>query len=368
MDEFAMGSSNENSYYGPVKNPIGENLVPGGSSGGSAAAVASEIVPIAFGSETGGSVRQPAAFCGVYGLKPTYGGISRYGLVAFASSMDQIGPLARNIDDLARAYTVVCDRDENDSTSVAFDHPDYSRIIKSERKFTFGIPREYFVEGLEPEIENSIRRAISLLEKNGHRIIDVSLPHSPEAIAIYYIIADAEASSNLARFDGVRFGLREEDSELIKMYCKTRSAGFGKEVKRRIILGTYVLSTGYYDAYYYKAQQVRELLRLDFDKAFEYVDVLNHADFTDGRFQKWGESGRSTGYVPIGHLYGPGQSGRHSGYLNPVWKNHRWPTDRTPDDGASFRRSFVIPGRSRIGETYGVIYAIPQFGKCKDIL
>ncbi len=274
MDEFAMGSSNENSSYGPVLNPVDRGLVPGGSSGGSAACVATGIVPIAFGSETGGSVRQPAAFCGVYGLKPTYGGISRYGLVAFASSMDQIGPLAGNIRDLALAYSAVAGRDENDSTSVAFDHPDYPNILNSDRKFRFGVPREYFARGIDPGVEQSIFDAINLLKKNGHEFSDVSLPHSPLAIAIYYIIADAEASSNLARYDGLRYGLREKDDDLLKMYQKTRSLGFGEEVKRRIMLGTYVLSSGYYDAYYYKAQQVRELLRLDFDRVFEEVDLL----------------------------------------------------------------------------------------------
>jgi aspartyl-tRNA(Asn)/glutamyl-tRNA(Gln) amidotransferase subunit A len=274
MDEFAMGSSNENSYYGPVKNPVGEGLVPGGSSGGSAAAVASGIVPIAFGSETGGSVRQPAAFCGVYGLKPSYGAISRYGLVAFASSMDQIGPLARNCYDLALAFNVASGRDENDSTSVAFNHPEYPALVESERKFKFGIPREFFRDGLDAEAAKNIDSAIKLFEKNGHRVKEISLPHSPLAIAVYYIIADAEASSNLARYDGVRYGLREKDDELIAMYKKTRRAGFGAEVKRRILLGTYVLSAGYYEAYYFKAQQVRELLRSDFEKAFEEVDLL----------------------------------------------------------------------------------------------
>jgi len=274
MDEFAMGSSNENSYYGPVMNPVGEGLVPGGSSGGSAAAVAAGIVPIAFGSETGGSVRQPAAFCGIYGLKPSYGAISRYGLVAFASSMDQIGPLARNVYDLALAFSVVCGRDEADSTSIAYDHPNYPGLLETDRKFRIGIPKEYFQEGLDKEVGGKIEEAIQILESDGHRVFDVSLPHSPLAIAIYYIIADAEASSNLARFDGVKYGLRVKDDDLATMYSKTRQAGFGSEVKRRIMLGTYVLSAGYYDAYYLKAQKVRELLRLDFENAFRRVDLL----------------------------------------------------------------------------------------------
>ncbi|SYZ73816.1 Glutamyl-tRNA(Gln) amidotransferase subunit A [Candidatus Zixiibacteriota bacterium] len=285
MDEFAMGSSNENSFYGPVLNPVEPNLVPGGSSGGSAAAVAAGIVPIAFGSETGGSVRQPAAFCGVYGLKPTYGGISRYGLVAFASSMDQIGPMARDVEDLALAYSVVSGRDENDSTSVAFAHPDYPEILNTGLKFRFGVPREFFKEGIEEEVKKEVAGVIENLKKNGHRVEEVSLPHSPLAIAIYYIIADAEASSNLARYDGVRYGLRETDEELIGMYRKTRSTGFGEEVKRRIMLGTYVLSSGYYDAYYHKAQQVRELLRLDFEKVFERVDLLITPTSPTGAFK-----------------------------------------------------------------------------------
>lgn len=275
MDEFAMGSSNETSYYGPAKNPVGENLVPGGSSGGSAAVVAQRIVPISFGSETGGSVRQPAAFCGVYGLKPTYGSISRYGLVAFGSSLDQIGPLARNAEDLALAYQVACGRDPNDSTSVAFDHPDYTGEIDTDSKFTIGVPKEYFAEGLDPEVEAAVRDAMAVLEKDGHKVTDISLPLTDKAIAIYYIVACAEASSNLARFDGVRYGLREgRDKELAEMYSETRAAGFGDEVKRRIMLGTYVLSSGYYDAYYLKASKVRELLRREFERTFEKVDLI----------------------------------------------------------------------------------------------
>lgn len=274
MDEFAMGSSNENSYYGPCANPIREDLVPGGSSGGSAATVAARIAPLAYGSETGGSVRQPASFCGLYGLKPTYGGISRYGLVAFASSMDQIGPLARNTEDLALAYQTVCGRDEHDSTSVAFEHPDYLNLTSVERKFRFGLPMEFLGEGVDRDVKQNIETAIEQLRKRGHEIINISLPHSPLAIAVYYVIADAEASSNLARFDGVRYGLREEAEELEEMYRRTRSQGFGAEVKRRIMLGTYVLSAGYYDAYYYKAQQVRELIRRDFEQAFQKVDLL----------------------------------------------------------------------------------------------
>ncbi|MDZ4723975.1 MAG: Asp-tRNA(Asn)/Glu-tRNA(Gln) amidotransferase subunit GatA [candidate division Zixibacteria bacterium] len=275
MDEFAMGSSNENSYYGPVKNPVRHDLAPGGSSGGSAAVVAQRIVPLAFGSETGGSVRQPASFCGVYGLKPSYGGISRYGLVAFASSTDQISPFANSIEDLALVYSAVCGRDSNDSTSVAFDHPNYASALKTEKKFRFGIPKEYFAKGLEPEVGDVVQRAIDSLKKEGHSFIEISLPMTQMAIPIYYIVASAEASANLARFDGVKYGLRESrDKSLAQMYGDTRAKGFGREVKRRIMLGTYVLSSGYYDAYYIKASKVRELMRREYEEAFKTVDMI----------------------------------------------------------------------------------------------
>ncbi len=275
LDEFAMGSSNENSYYGPVKNPIDHTLVPGGSSGGSVAAVAQKIVPLAFGSETGGSVRQPASFCGVYGLKPTYGALSRYGLVAFGSSLDQIGPVTRNAKDMALAFGVVAGRDENDSTSVAFDHPNYVAQFETSKKFKIGVPKEYFAEGLDPEVEKIVRGAIKALEKVGHTFVEISLPMSEKGIAVYYIVACAEASSNLARYDGVKYGLREAaNSDLTTMYSTTRDKGFGAEVKRRIMLGTYVLSSGYYDAYYRKASKVRELIRRDFENAFKKVDLI----------------------------------------------------------------------------------------------
>ena len=272
MDEFGMGSSNENSYFGPVKNPVNHELVPGGSSGGSAAVVAQGIVPIAYGSDTGGSIRQPAAFCGVYGLKPSYGSVSRYGLVAFGSSLDQIGPLARNSEDLALAFKAICGCDTHDATSAERDHP---VEIKTDRKFKIGIPAEYFAEGLDPDVETVVRNVIKLLEKAGHTFADISLPLTDKAIAAYYIVANAEASSNLARYDGVRYGLREGRSgELADMYAATRTAGFGDEVKRRIMLGTYALSSGYYDAYYMKASRVRELIRRDFRRAFEKVDLI----------------------------------------------------------------------------------------------
>ncbi|MBI5267603.1 MAG: Asp-tRNA(Asn)/Glu-tRNA(Gln) amidotransferase subunit GatA [candidate division Zixibacteria bacterium] len=275
MDEFAMGSSNENSYYGPVKNPRFPDRVPGGSSGGSAASVAQGIVPLAFGSETGGSVRQPASFCGVYGMKPSYGGISRYGLVAFASSTDQISPIARNVADLATVFKVTCGRDPRDSTSVAFDHPDYPNRLERKEKFTIGIPREYFAEGLDPEVNAVVQKCISELKKAGHSFIDISLPMTDKGVAVYYIVAPAEASANLARFDGVKYGLRKSgDKELADMYGDTRASGFGAEVKRRIMLGTYVLSSGYYDAYYIKASKVRELMRCEFEEVFRAVDLI----------------------------------------------------------------------------------------------
>lgn len=274
-DEFAMGSSNENSFYGPVKNPLDHKLVPGGSSGGSAAAVAQKIVPLAFGSETGGSVRQPASFCGIYGLKPTYGALSRYGLVAFGSSLDQISPFARNTKDVALIYQVAAGRDENDSTSVAHKHENYLAQLETDRKFKIGIPRQYFADGLDTQVEKIVHDAISALKKEGHTFVDISLPTSDKGIAVYYIIACAEASSNLARYDGVKYGLRESGNEdLITMYSSTRAEGFGTEVKRRVMLGTYVLSAGYYDAYYKKASRVRELIRRDFESAFEKVDLI----------------------------------------------------------------------------------------------
>ena len=275
LDEFAMGSSNENSSYGPVKNPIDHSLVPGGSSGGSAAVVAQGIVPIAYGSETGGSVRQPAALCGVFGLKPSYGGISRYGLVAFGSSLDQISPFARTVEDLALAYAVPSGSDPNDANSLSYSHPNYPKEIRSGRKYRIGIPKEYFSEGLDPQVGNVVSRAIDALKRDGHTFIDISLPLTEMAIPVYYVVSSAEASSNLARFDGVKYGPRKGgDGDLLEMYGATRTAGFGAEVKRRIMLGTYVLSSGYYDAYYNKATQVRDLMRQEFVDTFKNVDLL----------------------------------------------------------------------------------------------
>lgn len=276
MDEFAMGSSNENSAFGTVKNPWDVERVPGGSSGGSAAAVASGVVRSALGSETGGSVRQPASFCGIVGVKPTYGRISRYGLVAFASSLDQIGVFGQKVEDAARLMQVIAGRDENDSTTADVEVPDYCGSLDNDISGkVIGVPRALFGEGLDDEVRDSVENAVENLRKLGAKIIDIQLPHSKYSIAVYYIIATAEASSNLARFDGVRYGFRAENApELREMYMKTREEGFGDEVKRRIMLGTYVLSSGYYDAYYSKAQKVRTLLKQDFDIAFEKCDVI----------------------------------------------------------------------------------------------
>jgi aspartyl-tRNA(Asn)/glutamyl-tRNA(Gln) amidotransferase subunit A len=273
-DEFAMGSSNENSAFGPVRNPIDIERVPGGSSGGSAAAVAAGLCDAALGTDTGGSIRQPAAFCGVIGLKPTYGRVSRYGLTAFASSFDSIGPFTNNVYDAALILETISGKDENDSTSSYQSVPRYSTKL-NQRKFKIGIPKEYFGEGLENDIRNEIEKVISLLKNDGFEIIDISLPHTEYTIAAYYLLTTAEASSNLARYDGTRFGFRSnENASLLSMYKNSRSIGFGSEVKRRIMLGTYVLSAGYYDAYYRKAQKVRQLIKNDFDEAFKQVDII----------------------------------------------------------------------------------------------
>jgi aspartyl-tRNA(Asn)/glutamyl-tRNA(Gln) amidotransferase subunit A len=275
-DEFAMGSSNENSAFGPVRNPWDTQRVPGGSSGGSAVAVASGIVPAALGSETGGSVRQPAALCGICGLKPTYGRISRYGLVAFASSLDQIGIFGRTSRDVAAVLGVVSGRDPNDATTADVPVPDYSaEMVSSIKGARIGVPRALFGEGLDEEVGRSVEQAIEAYRELGAEIIDIELPHAKYCVAVYYIIATAEASSNLARYDGVRYGFRaEEAATLRKMYRRTRDEGFGAEVKRRIMLGTYVLSSGYYEAYYRKAQQVRALIKQDFRRAFESCDAI----------------------------------------------------------------------------------------------
>lgn len=274
-DEFAMGSSNENSYFGAVKNPVNTEYVPGGSSGGSAAAVAAKLCDVAIGTDTGGSIRQPAAFCGVLGLKPSYGRVSRYGLNAFASSFDTIGPFANNINDLALVQEVISGFDKMDSTSEKVDVPKLSSLSANVNKIKIGIPKEFFADGLNVDIKEAIEKQINLLKEKNFVIEEISLPKTEFSIATYYILTTAEASSNLARFDGARYGYRTKGKiNLKEMYTKSRSEGFGKEVKRRIMLGTYVLSAGYYDAYYKKAQQVRRLIKNDFTKAFEKVDII----------------------------------------------------------------------------------------------
>jgi aspartyl-tRNA(Asn)/glutamyl-tRNA(Gln) amidotransferase subunit A len=276
MDEFAMGSSTETSYFGITKNPWNLETIPGGSSGGSAACVAADACIGALGSDTGGSIRQPAALCGIVGLKPTYGRVSRFGLVAFASSLDQIGPMTKDVRDCALLLNIISGKDSRDSTSADVLVPDFTKALEKDVKgLKIGIPKEYFVEGMNEEIEKSIRDGIKLLEGLGAESVEVSLPHTEYAIATYYVLATAEASSNLARYDGVKYGYRAgEKDDLIEMYKKTREEGFGAEVKRRIMLGTYVLSAGYYDAYYRKAQQVRTLIKNDFEDAFKKCDVL----------------------------------------------------------------------------------------------
>ncbi len=274
-DEFAMGSSNENSAYGPVQNPAAPGRVPGGSSGGSAAAVAAGLAVISLGTDTGGSIRQPGACCGIPAMMPTYGRVSRYGLIAFASSLDRIGPFAKTVPDIAEVFSVIAGWDPNDSTCANVPRPDYAADLgKPIAGMRIGVPEEYFAAGLDDDIRRKIELGIELLEKIGCERVSIRLPHTEYAIATYYIIATAEASSNLARYDGVRYGLRSDASTLTEMYRKTRHNGFGAEVKRRIMLGTYALSSGYYDAYYLRAQKVRSLVARDFSEAFQNVDAI----------------------------------------------------------------------------------------------
>lgn len=274
-DEFAMGSSNENSAFGAVKNPAAPGRVPGGSSGGSAAAVAADLAVAALGTDTGGSIRQPGSFCGIPAMMGSYGRVSRYGLIAFASSLDRIGPLARNVADTAKILQTIAGRDPHDSTSTTAPVEDYAVTLNRPVKgMKIGIPKEYYAEGMDSGVREKIMAGIAVLRKLGCELVDIRLPHTDYAIATYYIIATAEASSNLARYDGVRFGPRANGDSLMAMYRKTRGAGFGSEVKRRIVLGTYVLSAGYYDAYYLKGQKVRALIAEDFRKAFEQVDAI----------------------------------------------------------------------------------------------
>jgi aspartyl-tRNA(Asn)/glutamyl-tRNA(Gln) amidotransferase subunit A len=277
MDEFAMGSSTENAALGKTSNPWNLDHVPGGSSGGSAASVAADEAIVSLGSDTGGSIRQPAAFCGCVGVKPTYGRVSRYGLTAFASSLDQIGPISKTVKDSAILLETICGHDKMDSSSIEMDVPPFSAHLSDDTSLAgmkLGLPKEYFVEGMDPEVEKAVRDAVEHCKRLGAEIVDVSLPNAKYAIAVYYIIATAEASANLARFDGIRYGMRLDGKDPADLYGKTRAAGFGAEVKRRIILGTYVLSSGYYDAYYKKAQKVRTLIRDDFTEAFKRCDAI----------------------------------------------------------------------------------------------
>ena len=276
MDEFAMGSSNETSFYGPVKNPWATDSVPGGSSGGSAAAIAARLAPGATATDTGGSIRQPAALCGISGLKPTYGRVSRWGMIAFASSLDQAGPMARTAEDCAIMLNCMASFDEKDSTSVNQSVPDYTASLGNSIKgLKIGIPKEYFSEGLDPGTEIAVRKALADLEAQGAQLVEISLPNSHLSVPAYYVIAPAEASANLSRFDGVKYGYRCDDPKNLQdLYCRSRTEGFGEEVQRRILIGTYCLSAGYYDAYYGKAQQVRQLIQQDFSDAFKSVDLI----------------------------------------------------------------------------------------------
>ena len=276
MDEFAMGSSTENSFFGITKNPWSDQHVPGGSSGGSAACVGADLTPVSIGSDTGGSIRQPAAFCGITGLKPTYGRVSRFGLIAFASSLDQIGPMARSAEDCAMVMNVISCHDTKDSTSAKNEVPDFTATLGDSLKgLRIGICKEHFGEGLESEVEAAVNESVKVLQSLGAETVDVSLPHTPYAVATYYVIAPCEASSNLARFDGVRYTHRAASAkDLTEMYCQSRAEGFGKEVQKRIMLGTYALSSGYYDAYYLKASKVRRMIKHDYDAAFENVDLI----------------------------------------------------------------------------------------------
>ncbi len=286
MDEFAMGSSNETSYFGPVKNPWDTDRVPGGSSGGSAAATAANLCVASVGTDTGGSIRQPGSLCGVVGMKPTYGRVSRFGMIAFASSLDQAGPIAKTVEDAAIILSSIAGYDPLDSTSVNLPTVDYANALSEDiKRLRVGIPKEYFVSGMDPEVEKSVREAITKLETLGAEIVEISLPHSRYAVSTYYIIAPSEASSNLARYDGVRYTYRCENAETLRdLFFRSRSEGFGDEVKRRIMLGTYALSTGYYDAYYLKAQKARTLIIRDFEDAWEKVDVIASATSPETAF------------------------------------------------------------------------------------
>ncbi len=349
-DEFAMGSSNENSAFKPVHNPRDLSRVPGGSSGGSAASVAADMAVIALGSDTGGSIRQPASFCGVVGLKPTYGRVSRYGLIAFASSLDHIGPLTKTVKDAAIVLRTIAGRDPMDSTSAELPVPDYvAELDKPVKGMKVGVAKEYLGEGLDAEVRSAIEAAIQKLASLGCEIVEVSLPHTKYAIPAYYLVATAEASSNLARFDGVRYGYRAENvRSLSDMYRRSRNQGFGTEVKRRIMLGTYALSAGYYDAYYLKAQRVRTLLTRDFEEAFKKVDAIVGAHVSHGCVQARRESGRPAGHVPRRHLHRDRKPGRHPGDFHSRRPHERKAAHRHADFRQALRRSDDPALRARL--------------------
>ena len=337
-DEFAMGSSNENSAFGPVHNPWDETTVPGGSSGGSAAAVASGQALFALGTDTGGSIRQPASLTGTVGMKPTYGRVSRYGMVAFASSLDQCGPLAHTVRDVALVLGALAGHDPRDSTSVDTPVPDYLAALTGDvRGLRLGVPREYFVAGMEPGVEAAVRAGVETLRGLGAEIVDVSLPSTDRGLATYYIIAPAEASANLARYDGVRYGLSAGADELWDNYERTRGTGFGDEVKRRIMLGTYALSAGYYDAYYVKAQQVRTLIKAEFDEVLDRGRRHPRPDLSDRRVQDRREGRRPAGDVPERRLHAAREHRRASRHQRAV-RAVGGPPGRTPGHRSSLRR------------------------------
>ncbi len=323
MDEFAMGSSNETSFYGPVKNPWDLTRVPGGSSGGSAAAVAARLCPAATATDTGGSIRQPAALCGITGIKPTYGRVSRWGMIAFASSLDQGGIMARSAADAAPLLQAMAGFDPRDSTSAEEPVPDYAAGLDADLTgLRIGLPKEYFGEGLDPGVAAAIQEAIKIYESLGARVREISLPNSPLSVPVYYVVAPAECSSNLARFDGVRYGHRcSNPKDLEDLYKRSRAEGFGAEVQRRIMIGTYVLSAGYYDAYYLKAQQIRHLIADDFRRAFEEVDVIMGPTSPTTAFPLGCQGGRPGGHVPQRHLHHchqPRRPARHVRSRRPV--------------------------------------------------
>ncbi len=348
-DEFAMGGSNENSAYGPVRNPVAPDHVPGGSSGGSAAAVAAGLAVAALGTDTGGSIRQPGAYCGIPALMPTYGRVSRYGLVAFASSLDKIGPFASNVADAAAVMQVIAGHDPNDSTSADVPVPNYSSELgKPLDWLCIGVPEDYFGEGIDPEVKAKVEAGVALLHKLGCRRVPLKMPHTDYAIAAYYLIATAEASSNLARYDGVRYGLRVPGATLTEMYRNTRERGFGPEVKRRIMLGTYALSAGYYDAYYLRAQKVRSLIAQDFADAFQKVDAIITPTSPTPGIPPRRENVRSAADVPGGHLHRHGLARGRPGNLDPLRPDQSGPARRHANLRTAFQRGPRAANRARL--------------------